>query len=88
MRFKASDTVELQGWLSSVDSDTAVVHVHGMSGNGYENYFLDHLRAMFTRHDISFFATDNRGRGVVSSFWQGGQVDTWGKSTKLGGSCF
>lgn len=88
VRFKASDSVELQGWLSNVDGDTAVVHMHGMSGNGYENYFLDHLRAMFIRRGISFFAIDNRGRGVVSSFWQGGRVDTGGESTKLGGSCF
>ena len=36
-RFKASDGVELQGWLSGGDKEIAVVHIHGMSGNGYEN---------------------------------------------------
>ena len=34
VRFKASDDVELQGWINHVDSDTVVLHIHGMSGNG------------------------------------------------------
>lgn len=88
VRFKATDTVELQGWLSSVDGDTAVVHIHGMSGNGYENYFLDNLREEYTKQGISFFTIDTRGRGIISSFWEGGKVDDWGEGTKLGGSCF
>lgn len=81
IRFKASDDVELQGWLNNEASDIAVVHIHGMSGNGYENYFLDNLRAMYAKHDISLFTIDSRGRGIISDFRQG---DGW----KHGGSCF
>lgn len=81
VRFKASDDVELQGWLSKQDGDTAALHVHGMGGNGYENYFLDYLREMYAKHGISFFAIDTRGRGIVSDFRQG---DGW----KHAGSCF
>lgn len=88
VRFKASDSVELQGWITNVEGDTAVVHIHGMSGNGYENYFLDRLREMYAKHGISLFTIDTRGRGIVSSFWQGGEIDSWGEGTKLGGSCF
>ena len=87
-RFKASDGVELQGWLSNVNSDIAVVHIHGMSGNGYENYFLDNLRETYSKNEISFFTIDTRGRGIISSFWQGNKTDSWGGGTKLGGSCF
>lgn len=87
-RFKASDGVELQGWLSNANGDTAVVHIHGMSGNGYENYFLDELREMYFKNGISFFTIDTRGRGIISSFWQGDKIDSWGEGTKLGGSCF
>ena len=36
-RFLASDGVELQSWYSDVLSNTVVIHVHGKSGNGYEN---------------------------------------------------
>jgi len=88
VRFKASDGVELQGWLSSFDSDAAIIHIHGMSGNGYENYFLDNLREMYTKHGLTFLTIDTRGRGIISSFWQGGKSDPFGEGTKLGGSCF
>lgn len=81
IRFKASDDVELQGWLNNEASDIAVVHIHGMSGNGYENYFLDNLRAMYAKHDTSLFTIDSRGRGIISDFRQG---DGW----KHAGSCF
>ncbi len=81
VRFKASDDVELQGWLNNKAGDIAVVHIHGMSGNGYENYFLDNLRTMYAKHDISLFTIDSRGRGIISDFRQG---DDW----KHAGSCF
>jgi alpha/beta superfamily hydrolase len=87
-RFKASDGVELQGWLSKDNNETAVIHIHGMSGNGYENYFLDNLREIYAKNGISFFSIDTRGRGIISSFWQGNKIDSWGEGTKLGGSCF
>lgn len=87
-RFKASDGVELQGWLSGDNSEVAVIHIHGMSGNGYENYFLDNFREMYNKNGVSFFTIDTRGRGIVSSFWRGSEIDSWGEGTKLGGSCF
>lgn len=88
IRFKATDSVELQGWLTNQPGDTAVLHIHGRSGNGYEHYFLDNLREMYSRLGITFFTIDTRGYGVISSFWEGGKADSWGKDSKLGGSCF
>lgn len=81
IRFKTTDGVELQGWLSDEGSNTAVLHIHGMSGNGYENRFLDYMRNVFTDKSLSFFTIDTRGRGIISNFWQDGEV-------KLGGSCY
>lgn len=81
IRFKATDNVELQGWLNNENSDLAVIHIHGMSGNGYENYFLDDLRSMYAENNISLFTVDTRGRGIISDFRQD---DGW----KHGGSCF
>lgn len=81
IRFKTPDNVELQGWLNDEDSDLAVIHIHGMSGNGYENYFLDSGRAMLSENNISLFTIDTRGRGIISDFRQG---EGW----KHGGSCF
>lgn len=81
VRFKATDNVELQGWLNNENSDLAVVHIHGMSGNGYENYFLDNLRNMYAENNISLFTIDTRGHGIISDFRQG-------DDSKHGGSCF
>jgi len=81
LRFKASDDVELPAWLSDTAGDTAVVHVHGMSGNGYENYFLDNMSEAYTKLGLALFTFDNRGTGIINHFRQG-------EKTKLGGSCF
>ncbi|KKR70022.1 MAG: hypothetical protein UU12_C0031G0001 [Candidatus Woesebacteria bacterium GW2011_GWA2_40_7b] len=88
VRFKASDNVELRGWLSNENSDIAAIHIHGMSGNGYENYFLDNLREMFSKNNISLFTIDTRGSGIMNSFWKDGEGNNWGEGTQLGGSCF
>lgn len=81
IRFNATDNVELQGWLNNENSDVAVIHLHGMSGNGYENYFLDNLRQTYSEKGISLFTIDSRGRGIISDFRQN---DDW----KHAGSCF
>lgn len=81
VRFNATDNVELQGWLNNESSELAVIHIHGMSGNGYENYFLDNLRNMYAENNVSLFTIDTRGRGIISDFRQ---KDDW----KHGGSCF
>lgn len=81
VRFNATDNVELQGWLNNETSDITVIHVHGMSGNGYENYFLDNLRQTYAEKGISLFTIDTRGRGIISDFCQN---DGW----KHAGSCF
>ena len=81
VRFTATDGVELQGWYSDADGDVVVIHIHGMSGNGYENYFLDDLRQKYSDNNISFLTFDNRGRGIISSFRNK-------NGRKNGGSCF
>jgi len=81
VRFKASDDTELQGWLSDPGGDTAVVHIHGMSGNGYENYFLDKIRQYYYDKGIALFTIDTRGRGIISDFRRG-------NDSLHAGSCF
>lgn len=88
VRFTTPDNIELQGWLTNADGDTAAIHMHGMSGNGYENIFLDNLHAMYKSLGITFLSIDNRGRGIISSFWQQNKLSPWGEGTKLGGSCY
>ncbi len=81
IRFKATDDIELQGWLSEADSDIAALHIHGMSGNGYENVMLDHLRHAYTKNGIPFMTVNTRGAGTISEFKRG-------DDTVLGGSCY
>ncbi len=88
IRFKATDSVELRGWSSNLTGDICAIHIHGMSGNGYENYFLDNLREMFVNNNISFLTIDTRGSGIYNSFWMNGKENAWGEGSKLGGSAF
>ncbi len=88
VRFDASDGTELFGWLSAPTAnkevgsgDDVVIHVHGMSGNGFENPLVDTLRKYHNRNGRAFFSFNNRGAGVV----------TWlrrGSEEYLGGACF
>lgn len=59
-----------------------------MSGNGYENYFLDNLRKTYNDSGYSFFTFDNRGRGVMSWFHGGKNLNAWGEGEVVGGSCY
>ncbi len=88
VRFRTPDNIELRGWLSNESGETVIIHIHGMSGNGYENHFLDNLREVSTKNSLSFFAIDTRGSGIISSFWKSDGEDSWGNGTKLGGSCY
>lgn len=88
VRFQASDGVELYGWLTDVPGDTAVIHIHGMSGNGYEHIFLDRLHESYAELGISFFPIDSRGRGVISVFQKGKGTNRWGDGQKKAGSCY
>jgi len=81
IRFTATDDVELQGWLSGTGDQTAVLHVHGMSGNGYKNRFLDYLREAYQKLGVTFLTFDNRGLGIISHFPRD-------EGQQLGGSCF
>ncbi|HET9721511.1 MAG TPA: alpha/beta fold hydrolase, partial [Candidatus Saccharimonadales bacterium] len=80
-RFKTSDGVQLRGWFSDADGQLVIVHIHGMSGNGYENRFLDNQRQLYNQAGIAFFTFDNRGSGIINHF-------PGDNGTKLGGSCF
>jgi pimeloyl-ACP methyl ester carboxylesterase len=81
VRFKASDGVELQGWLSNEAGPAVLIHVHGMSSTGYEDPFIDYLRDAYVQIGVSFFSIDTRGRAIISDFRQG-------EGFKRGGSAF
>jgi pimeloyl-ACP methyl ester carboxylesterase len=62
-RIYTSDGLELHGLLYEPDEQTnsVLVHVHGMGGNFYENKFLDSIAKELTDSGIAFCAFNNRG---------------------------
>jgi pimeloyl-ACP methyl ester carboxylesterase len=81
IRFKATDGIELQGWFSEESSNIAALHIHGRSGTAYGNYFLDNLREMYAKNNISFFTINTRGSTVINEVRNG---NDWVQV----GSCF
>ena len=67
-RIITSDGLNLQGLLHEPETKTKKVltHVHGMTGNFYENKFLDHIASTLTKNNIAFAPFNNRGNGSVS----------------------
>ena len=66
-RIVTEDGIELVGLLYEPEkqTDTVLVHVHGMAGNFYENSFLDFLATTLTSNGIAFFSFNNRGCELI-----------------------
>lgn len=67
-RIPTEDKLILQGLLSQPDvpTDKAVLHIHGMGGNFYENSFLDTMAHTFTDNGWAFFAINTRGHDYIA----------------------
>lgn len=70
VRIVTKDKLILSGNLYSPDKTTkkTILHIHGMSGNFYENLFLDYMAYEFTKNGYSFFSVNNRGAGTFFDF--------------------
>ena len=65
--FPATDGIKLQGLLfeSETDSNTVVLHIHGMAGSFYENSFIPVMAESYTKAGVSFLAFNNRGHDYL-----------------------
>lgn len=71
LRPVASDGLVLQGLLhepSAGPRSHAVLHIHGMAGNCYENRFLDHLAAAYTDAGLALLSINTRGHDSIADF--------------------
>lgn len=55
-------------YSAAVDSKTAILHVHGMSGSIYFNSFYPAFYEQFPKENISFLAGENRGEYTMMLF--------------------
>lgn len=70
VRITTKDKLILSGNFYSPDkvAKKAILHIHGMCGNFYENSFLSYMADEFTKNGYSFLATNNRGAGIFFDF--------------------
>ncbi len=66
VRFLASDGIELQGFFVDSKGDTAILHVHGINGNFYENSFLDKVADFASKKGMKFLSINTRGHDYVN----------------------
>lgn len=68
VRILTPDALELQGLYcpSSAPSRSAVLHMHGLAGNFYENQFIDALSREVLQRGWHFLTVNNRGHDYIS----------------------
>ena len=77
------DKLILQGLLSeSEEKKEAILHIHGMSGNFWENEFIKSMLADYPKEGISFLTVETRGAELLRWF------HTSDKKTKLIGNSY
>src|SRR4051794_29844677 len=70
LRAQTSDNLLLQGLLYEPEGPAraAVLHVHGMAGNFYENRFLDVFADVYTRAGLALLTVNPRGHDTIADF--------------------
>ncbi len=86
VRIPTSDGLELQGLLykPSQKTNKILVHLHGWTGNFYENVFLDYIARACLAQGYSFLSFNTRGAGFVQEFLK--KKDGTVEYIKIGGS--
>jgi len=64
------DNLIFQGLLAEPDNktDTAILHIHGMSGNFWENGFIKDMIKKYPENNITFLTGENRGSELLRWF--------------------
>lgn len=68
LRQTTDDKLILQGLLYEPEKPTknVILHIHGMSGNFYENRFLDPMASTFTENGWAFLTPNTRGHDFIA----------------------
>jgi hypothetical protein len=76
-RILTHDGLTLHGIDNNVESDTFVIHVHGKSGNFYQNYFISAMLERYGEAKVRFAAFNHRAHDcLVENYVDGGILYT------------
>ena len=82
IRITTKDNIELQGMLYEPKKRTkAIIHIHGLIGNFYENSMIDYFAKQAVKNNYAFMSFNNRGAGIVTDFLRKKKKDI-----RIGGS--
>ena len=64
------DSLILQGILvePSKKTETAIIHIHGMGGNFWENSFIQNMISEYPKNNIAFLTVETRGAELLRWF--------------------
>ncbi|MDE1865681.1 MAG: alpha/beta hydrolase [Candidatus Micrarchaeota archaeon] len=81
IRVTTSDNLILQGLFSEpkASTDSVILHIHGMSGNFWENGFIKTMLSEYPKNGVAFLTVETRGSEVIRFF---GKTD--GNFVKIG----
>lgn len=69
LRVTTSDGLYLHGYyMPSVNKDVALLHIHGMEGNFYQDYFVHVLMNKLEENGVGFLTVNTRGNGKDTDF--------------------
>lgn len=79
LRVATKDKLILQGLLYKPNetTDKAILHIHGMAGNFYENRFLDSMARQFTENGWAFLPGNTRGHDFIADFPVAGKKEDY-----------
>lgn len=86
VRITTKDGLELHSLLfePKIKTDKVLIHVHGWTGNFYENKFIDFIAKEAISKGFAFLTFNNRGAGMVQEFIKRNKSQV--KYKKIGGS--
>lgn len=85
-RIKTSDGLKLQGILFEPmeGAKDIIIHIHGWTGNFYENVFIEHIANACIESNCAFLSFNTRGAGFVQEFLK--KKENSVEYVKIGGS--
>lgn len=87
IQFETGDGLRLNGILEDVGSDTTIVHIHGKSGNFYENKFVKIMLEAYPSAGFNFLSFNNRGHSSYVEAYKKGDIAYIGAAVETFEDC-